>query len=207
MNAAFATQILSEKLSKLNDSQQSIETLSHWCIFHRKNAKQVVEIWEREFFASPRERRVPFLFLANDILQNSRRKGGEFVNEFWKVLPIALKEVLGSCEENVRATIFRLVEIWEERKVFGSRAQSLREELVGHDTLSTYENRDKLARMSTKMVRKNLSYKQCMKFKHFTFTHSHFLFVFCMSFRERKVVWKRLQLPTKLCKKIWMKRS
>ncbi|KAJ7527613.1 hypothetical protein O6H91_16G063500 [Diphasiastrum complanatum] len=151
MNGAFASQILSEKLSKLNNSQQSIETLSHWCIFHRKNAKQVVETWGREFFSSPREQRVPFLFLANDILQNSRRKGGEFVNEFWKVLPTALREVLGTGEESVRTTVLRLIEIWEERKVFGSRVQSLREELLGYDTFSAYENNDKLARVSSKM--------------------------------------------------------
>ncbi|KAL0431998.1 UNVERIFIED_CONTAM: Regulation of nuclear pre-domain-containing protein 1A [Sesamum radiatum] len=37
--------------------------------------------------------KVPLLYLANDILQNSKRKGNEFVIEFWKVLPSALKEV------------------------------------------------------------------------------------------------------------------
>ncbi|KAG6413140.1 hypothetical protein SASPL_125842 [Salvia splendens] len=105
--------------------------LSRWCISHRKKAKQVVETWEKLFKAAPNEQRVSFLYLSNDILQNSRRKGSEFVNEFWKVLPTAVKIVYESSNENCRKVAFRLVDIWEERKVFGSRGQNLKNELLG----------------------------------------------------------------------------
>ncbi|CAK9197995.1 unnamed protein product [Sphagnum jensenii] len=128
---AFTGSTLADKLSKLNASQQSIETLSHWCIFHRKKAKEVVETWGRKFREAPREQRVPFLYLANDILQNSRRKGLEFVNEFWTVLPPLLRTVVETGDEAVRNAAFRLVDIWEERKVFGSNVRNLREELLG----------------------------------------------------------------------------
>ncbi|KAL2621472.1 hypothetical protein R1flu_001677 [Riccia fluitans] len=130
MNGAFTGQILADKLNKLNSSRQSIETLSHWCIFHRKKARQVVQTWERSFHEAPREQRVPFLYLANDILQNSRRKGGEFVTEFWKVLAGALRDVMENGDESGRNAVYRLVEIWEERRVFGSRGSSLREEML-----------------------------------------------------------------------------
>ncbi|KAI3444229.1 hypothetical protein Pfo_000894 [Paulownia fortunei] len=128
---AFNENLLTEKLSKLNSSQQSIESLSRWCISHRKKAKQVVETWETLFKSAPQEQRVSFLYLANDILQNSRRKGSEFVNEFWKVLPTTLKGVYDSGEENCRKVASRLVDIWEERKVFGSRGQNLKNDLLG----------------------------------------------------------------------------
>lgn len=140
MNGAFNGQILAEKLSKLNNSQQSIETLSHWCIFHRKKAKQVVETWDRQFHSAPREQRIPFLYLANDILQNSRRKGSEFVGEFWKVLPGALSDVFEKGDEHGRNAAMRLVDIWEERKVFGSRGQILKEEMVGRNPHISLEN-------------------------------------------------------------------
>lgn len=140
MNGAFNGQILAEKLSKLNNSQQSIETLSHWCIFHRKKAKQVVETWDRQFHSAPREQRIPFLYLANDILQNSRRKGSEFVGEFWKVLPGALSDVFEKGDEHGRNAAMRLVDIWEERKVFGSRGQILKEEMVGRNPHLSLEN-------------------------------------------------------------------
>ncbi|KDP41804.1 hypothetical protein JCGZ_26822 [Jatropha curcas] len=131
MASSFNPQILVEKLAKLNHSQASIETLSHWCIFHMNKAKQVVETWARQFHCSPREQRLAFLYLANDILQNSRRKGAEFVGEFWKVLPDALRDVINSGDEVGRNAALRLIGIWEDRKVFGSRGQILKEELVG----------------------------------------------------------------------------
>ncbi|KAK8628184.1 hypothetical protein V6N13_063894 [Hibiscus sabdariffa] len=130
-NEAFDGQILTEKLSKLNNSQQSIESLSRWCITHRKKAKQIVETWDKLFNSSQKERRVSFLYLANDILQNSRRKGSEFVNEFWKVLPAALKHVYNDGDEYGKKAVTRLVDIWEERKVFGSRGQNLKDEMLG----------------------------------------------------------------------------
>lgn len=130
-SGAFTGATLAEKLNKLNASQQSIETLSHWCIFHRKKAKEIVDTWASKFHEAPKEQRVPFLYLANDILQNSRRKGPEFVNAFWTVLPAVLRDVLDSGDESVRNPAYRLVSIWEDRRVFGSRGQSLREELLG----------------------------------------------------------------------------
>eukprot|EP00262_Sarcandra_glabra_P008376 TRINITY_DN218_c0_g1_i1.p1 TRINITY_DN218_c0_g1~~TRINITY_DN218_c0_g1_i1.p1 ORF type:complete len:531 (+),score=114.20 TRINITY_DN218_c0_g1_i1:283-1875(+) len=140
MNGTFNGQILVDKLAKLNNSQQSIETLSHWCIFHRKKAKQVVETWDRQFHCSPQDQRVSFLYLANDILQSSRRKGSEFVGEFWKVLPDALSDVLESGDEFGRNAALRLVDIWEERKVFGSRGQILKEELMGRNLENSSRN-------------------------------------------------------------------
>ncbi|XP_034694904.1 regulation of nuclear pre-mRNA domain-containing protein 1B-like [Vitis riparia] len=130
-NDVFDGQLLAEKLSKLNNSQQSIESLSRWCISHRKKAKQIVETWDKLFNSSQKEQCVSFLYLANDILQNSRRKGSEFVNEFWKVLPLALKHVYDNGDEYGKKAVSRLVDIWEERKVFGSRGQGLKDEMLG----------------------------------------------------------------------------
>ncbi|XP_045789278.1 regulation of nuclear pre-mRNA domain-containing protein 1A-like [Trifolium pratense] len=133
-NNAFDGQELSEKLRKLNNSQQSIESVSRLCVSHRKRAKDIVETWNKLFSSSHKDQRVPFLNLANDILQNSRRKGNEFVNEFWKVLPSALKRVYASDEPGKKAVI-RLIDIWETRKVFGSRAQGLKDEIMSKSSL------------------------------------------------------------------------
>ncbi|XP_071703207.1 uncharacterized protein [Rutidosis leptorrhynchoides] len=140
MGSTFNSQILVEKLAKLNSSQQSIETLSHWCIFHMNNAKQVVETWATQFHCSPRDQRLAFLYLANDILQNSRRKGSEFVDEFWKVLSDALHDVIDSKDESGRKAALRLVNIWEERKVFGSQGEILKKELVGRHVETSNRN-------------------------------------------------------------------
>ncbi|CAN6229730.1 unnamed protein product [Urochloa humidicola] len=131
MNSAFSEEILADKLAKLNNTQQCIETLSHWCIYHRKNAEQIVQTWDKQFHSSSKEQKVPFLYLANDILQNSKRNGTEFVEEFWKVLPGALKDVNESGDDRGKKVASRLVDIWQERRVFGSRAGAIKDVMLG----------------------------------------------------------------------------
>lgn len=131
MNSVFSEEILADKLSKLNSTQQCIETLSHWCIFHRSKAEQVVATWDKQFHSSEMAQKVPLLYLANDILQNSKRRGTEFVTEFWKVLPSAIKDVENKGDDRGKNVVSRLVGIWEERRVFGSRAQNLRDAMLG----------------------------------------------------------------------------
>ncbi|KAL6554833.1 hypothetical protein OROGR_006091 [Orobanche gracilis] len=157
MNSVFSEQILADKLSKLSSTQQCIETLSHWCIFHRSKAEQVVTTWDKQFRSSEMVRKVPLLYLANDILQNSKRKGNEFVTEFWKVLPSALKEVVNEGDERGKNTVSRLfyfVGIWDERRVFGSRAQSLKDVMLGEELPPPLELRKKRPR-SVRIVKKD----------------------------------------------------
>ncbi|GLU13166.1 hypothetical protein SLE2022_298110 [Rubroshorea leprosula] len=154
MNSVFSEQILADKLSKLNSTQQCIETLSHWCIFHRDKAEQVVATWDKQFHSSEMVQKVPLLYLANDILQNSKRKGNEFVTEFWKVLPAAVKDVLEKGDDRGKSAVSRLVGIWEERRVFGSRARSLKEVMFGEEVPPPLELSKKRSR-SVKIVKRD----------------------------------------------------
>ncbi|CAL0329958.1 unnamed protein product [Lupinus luteus] len=154
MNSVFSEQILADKLSKLNNTQQCIETLSHWCIFHRSKAELVVGTWNKQFHNSEMVQRVPLLYLANDILQNSKRKGNEFVTEFWKVLPAAVKDVFEKGGEQGKRVVSRLVDIWEQRKVFGSQAQNLRDVILGEGAPPPLEFNKKRPR-SVKIMKKD----------------------------------------------------
>jgi regulator of Ty1 transposition protein 103 len=64
------------KLSKLTQSQQSIESVATFCIFYAKDARNVVQIWTDEFYKAPQERQMALLYLANHILQVWRDCGG-----------------------------------------------------------------------------------------------------------------------------------
>ncbi|GMH24196.1 hypothetical protein Nepgr_026039 [Nepenthes gracilis] len=150
----FSEQILADKLSKLNSTQQCIETLSHWCIFHRGKAEVVVATWNKQFHSSQMVQKVPLLYLANDILQNSKRKGNEFVTEFWKVLPAALKDVIEQGNDHGKNIVCRLVNIWEERRVFGSQAQNLKDVMLGEELPPPLEFSKKRSR-SVKIVRRD----------------------------------------------------
>ncbi|ESQ31355.1 hypothetical protein EUTSA_v10004419mg [Eutrema salsugineum] len=77
--------------------------------------------------------KVPLLYLANDIIQNSTRQGNEFVQEFWKVLPGALKDLVSLGDDRRKGLVSRLVTIWEERRVFGSRSKRLRDVMLSKE--------------------------------------------------------------------------
>lgn len=43
--SGFTQQAFEKKLSELNSSQQSIQTVSLWLIHHRKHYKSIVQTW------------------------------------------------------------------------------------------------------------------------------------------------------------------
>ncbi|CAH8280873.1 unnamed protein product [Arabidopsis lyrata] len=133
MSSPFSEEILIDKLAKLNSTQQSIQTLSQWCIVHRSEAELVVTTWEKQFHSTEIAQKVHLLYLANDILQNSKRQGNEFVQEFWKVLPGALKDLVSLGDDYGKGVVSRLVNIWEERRVFGSRSKSLKDVMLSEE--------------------------------------------------------------------------
>ena len=57
------------------------------------------------------------MYLANDVIQNSKKKGPEFGKEFENVLPKAFDH-LKSCDARTKSKIGRLINIWEERGVY-----------------------------------------------------------------------------------------
>jgi len=112
---------LTQKLQRLSQSQQSIESVSSFCIFYHKDARGVVQIWDQEFYKAPSERRLALLYLANHILQEGRKKGTAYQEEFYKVLPKALSFVAKQGDDKMKKAAGRLVTVWEERRVFGTR--------------------------------------------------------------------------------------
>jgi regulator of Ty1 transposition protein 103 len=76
-----------------------------------------VEIWEAEFVTAPIQKRLAMFYLANDVLQVSRKKGPEFVNEYYRTLPKLLKRTLKGADERTRRAVERLIDVWTERKV------------------------------------------------------------------------------------------
>jgi regulator of Ty1 transposition protein 103 len=112
---------LTQKLQRLSASQQSIESVSSFCIFYHKDARGVVQIWDQEFYKANAERRLALLFLANHILQEGRKKGMGFQEEFFKILPKALSFISKQGDDKIKKQAGRLVNVWEERRVFGTK--------------------------------------------------------------------------------------
>ncbi|XP_059612901.1 regulation of nuclear pre-mRNA domain-containing protein 1B [Phlebotomus argentipes] len=120
--SSFTETALVKKLTDLNPSQQSIQTLSLWLIHHRKHHVTIVKTWLRELQRAPGHKKLTFMYLANDVIQNSKKKGPEYGSEFSKALEAAFKHVADTCtkEGKTIGSLDRILNIWLERGVYGA---------------------------------------------------------------------------------------
>ncbi|XP_014667667.1 PREDICTED: regulation of nuclear pre-mRNA domain-containing protein 1B-like isoform X2 [Priapulus caudatus] len=117
--ASFTDATLVKKLKEVNNTQQSIQTLSLWLIHHRKHAKKIVVVWFSELGKAPIARKLTLMYLANDVIQNSKKKGPEFNKAFLDVLAGAVRHIASDCkDEKTLKSVMRIVRIWEERGVY-----------------------------------------------------------------------------------------
>ena len=118
------------QLKKLDCSQASIEQVSFWCQFHAKKAPFLAPVWERSLKSTTNtpNRMLAHLYLASDVIQNSRKKnkGEESWTKSWKgMMEGCVKHVWETCkdEAKIRRSVKRMMDVWEERKVLGSKAK------------------------------------------------------------------------------------
>jgi len=116
--AAFSEDNFVKKLADLNNSQQSIQTLSLWLIHHRKHSKTIVEIWIKELKKARGSKKLTLLYLANDVVQNSKKKGPEFNRDFRPVLTEAFRDSFKDADDKMRGSLDRLLAVWLERGVY-----------------------------------------------------------------------------------------
>ncbi|KAL6457121.1 hypothetical protein MHYP_G00340840 [Metynnis hypsauchen] len=116
--SVFSESALEKKLAELSNSQQSVQTLSLWLIHHRKHSKTIVKVWYNELKKAQVSRKLTFLYLANDVIQNSKRKGPEFTQDFAPVIIDAFKHVSSDGEEGCKKQLDRVLSIWRERAVY-----------------------------------------------------------------------------------------
>ena len=75
---ALTEAAFTERLDKLTNSQQSIETTSSWCCLWRADARKIANWWEAAFSRADQGKRLWMIYLANDVLQNRRAPGLDF---------------------------------------------------------------------------------------------------------------------------------
>ncbi|XP_047226052.1 regulation of nuclear pre-mRNA domain-containing protein 1B isoform X1 [Girardinichthys multiradiatus] len=123
--SSFSESALEKKLTELSSSQQSVQTLSLWIIHHRKHSGLIVKVWHRELKKAKNNRKLTFLYLANDVIQNSKKKGPEFAKDFESVLVDACSHVARcvsatprEVDDGCKKQMERLLNIWKERNLY-----------------------------------------------------------------------------------------
>jgi len=71
------------------------------------------------------------MYLANDIIQMSKKKGSEFKLEFLKVLPRCFQIVSQDSDTSLQKSVERIVSVWEERKIFDGQVIIRLKSLLG----------------------------------------------------------------------------
>ena len=116
---AYSDESLKAKLSTLNETQDSIVSVSQWVIFHRRHAPSIANLWLARLRESPAPRRLNYIYLVNDIVQNARaRRRTEFPDAFSPIIAEALQTAYRSSTSDIQSKIRRVVEVWRQRHVF-----------------------------------------------------------------------------------------
>lgn len=63
------------------------------------------------------------MYLANDVIQNSKKKGPEYSRDFLKVLKLAFRHIFECCASDTKtiSALLRILSIWEDRSVYESK--------------------------------------------------------------------------------------
>ncbi|KAK6382628.1 hypothetical protein LTS17_003297 [Exophiala oligosperma] len=116
---SFSDEALKAKLSTLNETQDSIVSVSQWIMFHKRHADRIANYWLTRLRDSPPAKRLNFIYLVNDIVQNARaRKRAEFPDAFSPLMAEAIQTAYRSSPAEIQQKIRRVVEVWRTRNVF-----------------------------------------------------------------------------------------
>ncbi|KAL3289108.1 hypothetical protein HHI36_003549 [Cryptolaemus montrouzieri] len=104
-----------KKLTSLKDSQESINSCCQWCLSNRQHHKKIVNSWLNVLKRVKVEHRLILFYLANDVIQYSKRRKYEYVESWGTALQKATTLVR---DDRVKQKILRIFKIWEDRGVY-----------------------------------------------------------------------------------------
>ncbi|KAG7225494.1 hypothetical protein INR49_027489 [Caranx melampygus] len=127
---------LARKFQSVTNTMDSIQGLSTWCIDNKKYHSLIVRHWIKCLRKSDAPHRLNLLYLANDVIQNCKRKNAiVYRTAFAEVLPEAFVLVSHEGEAKVIKSVERILSIWEERSVYsGTLISELRSSLLKEES-------------------------------------------------------------------------
>lgn len=128
---SFSADKAKQKLSQVNNTQQSIQSTSQWCLFHYRHANEIVTLWKDAFInpdqsidQSESNYRLALFYLCNDIVQFAKKKEEKYapvLHEFSKVMPQILKFIArDTMSTHLKPKYMRVLDVWRDRFVYSS---------------------------------------------------------------------------------------
>lgn len=120
---SFSPEVYRKKLQALQDTQESIVSISQWLLFHHRHSKELCDIWAQYILsedpAIDLKKKLSLLYLCNDVVQQARHKRKpEFIEQFSKALPGVLHRVYPTINSSLQPKVDRLINVWDQRNIF-----------------------------------------------------------------------------------------
>ncbi|CAL8295100.1 unnamed protein product [Merluccius merluccius] len=110
---------LDRRFGGVSNTMESIQGLSTWCIDNKKFHNLIVRHWMKWLRKSDAAHQLNLVYLANDIIQNCKRKNAiVYRTAFAELLPDAFLVVNHDGNSKVTRAVERILSIWEERSIY-----------------------------------------------------------------------------------------
>lgn len=110
---------LEKRFNMVSTSQGSIQSLSSLCLHYKNHHKKIAQIWLRCLQKAKVPHRLTLIYLANDIVQNAKRKNTlSFIEDFKMILKDTVPYLR---DEKIKRSVERVFSIWQDRSIFDSK--------------------------------------------------------------------------------------
>lgn len=107
---------LEKRFNSVSVSAGSIQSLSSLCLHYKNHHKRIAQIWLRCLQKAKVPHRLTLIYLANDIVQNAKRKNSlSFIEDFKLILKDTVPYLR---DEKIRKSVERVFSIWQDRTIF-----------------------------------------------------------------------------------------
>lgn len=105
-----------KRLTLVNSTQESVQTLSLWILYHHSQHEHLLKIWFKVLKKSKMSHRLTLFYVANDVIQNAKRHHALIYQQAFKPY---LNSAMSYVKDNaIKKKIQRILEIWRERGVY-----------------------------------------------------------------------------------------
>ncbi|XP_066466390.1 regulation of nuclear pre-mRNA domain-containing protein 2 [Tiliqua scincoides] len=143
---------LERRLRAVSNTMESVQGLSAWCLENRRHHRAIVRQWMLCLRASAFPHRLNLFYLANDVIQNCKRKNAiVFRDTFAEVLPEAAALVK---DPSISKSVERIFKIWEDRNVYPEETITLLKEALSSTFKTQKQQKETQSKQPTKSWKK-----------------------------------------------------
>ena len=110
-------ELRSTLFGKLEITLESIQKYSQMFLVLYDQAEAVVQVWLDAVYNSDSKSVLPLMYIANDVVQCSKRRGTAYVNSFKEHIKTSLR-ISASLNPSIVPKLKRIVNVWGDRKVY-----------------------------------------------------------------------------------------